>query len=595
MIESIFNYIILRSTKYLFNMMKNLLFALLGTATLSLSAQNDCVSSTGFNDSFNTSEAPGDGGTLSLGYWGSDDGVYSFTRNNGDLDITVNQALGGWVPMGISFSETIDLTGSTLDVSLKNDGDEGIEVYFSLISNNTTGAEAEMITASNSGSLYGGAIPAGATADYSFDISNGRKHQWVASADDCQDGTMAGNYCLRDKGFDISKVTGIEWTINGQASSSTGWVNPELINHPVTINSINAGSCTGSDDTDDDNGDDTDDDSGDDTDDDGGSNGQACNDLNDHGHGTWYDNLDVQPNGIVKCTFERDSILNTRYGALDRGLLQETNDAKYCGMCVEAIAPEHNNVPVIIQIVDECPDCYDRNPDGSINTGANTKFGDIDLSITAFKALLDEDYTALGIGDFDWEEVSCPWQTPIHLIIQGSHDWYAKVIVANHVNRIATVEISNDGGSSWESMERGVDNGFVKGGYGGESKTFKITDIYGSEIIMSDIDMVTNGDAVVNGSENFPPCGLTTSTHELNHLDYVTAFPNPSNSSITFVGIEDVVKMEIVSVNGQVVASKNFQSSTAQISLDISNLVPGIYVAKMTGDTNTGVTSFVKK
>ena len=132
-----------------------------------------------------------------------------------------------------------------------------------------------------------------------------------------------------------------------------------------------------SDDNDNDGGDDTDDDGGDDTDDDGGSNGQACNDLSDHGHGTWYDNLDVQPNGIVKCTFERDSILNTRYGALDKGLLQESNDAKYCGMCVEAIAPEHNNVPVIIQIVDECPDCYDRLPDGSINTGVNTKFGDI--------------------------------------------------------------------------------------------------------------------------------------------------------------------------------------------------------------------------
>ncbi|MBI34995.1 MAG: hypothetical protein CMP67_06485 [Flavobacteriales bacterium] len=580
--------------------MKKLLLVLMGTAALSLSAQDDCVSSTGFIDSYDASEAPSDGNNLSLGYWGSSGGVYDFTRNNGDLEITVDQAQGGWTPMGFTFSESVDLTGNTLDISLTNDGSDGIEVYFSLISNNTTGVDAERITATNTGSLFGGVVSGGATVNYSFDISNGRIHQWVASSDDCTDGTMAGSYCMRDKGFDITKVTGIEWTINGAASAETGWSNPELIAHPVKIHSIGSGTCTnGGGDNSNDGGDDSND-GGDDSNDgddnsDGDTNGQACNDLDDHGHGTWYDNLDVQPNGVVKCTFERDSILNTKYGALDKGLLQESNDAKYCGMCVEAIAPDHNNVPVIIQIVDECPDCYDRNSDGSINTGVNTKFGDIDLSITAFKALLQEDHVALGIGDFDWKEVSCPWQKPLHLIFQGSHDWYAKVIVANHVNRIATVEISNDGGSSWELMERGEDNGFVKGSYGGETKAFKITDIYGSEIIMNNIDMVTNGNNIVDGSENFPACGLTTSTQDLNTLDYVTAFPNPANSSITFVGIEDVEKMEIVSVNGQVVASKNFQTSTAQISLDISQLAPGLYVAKMTGENNTGVVTFVKK
>ena len=275
--------------------------------------------------------------------------------------------------------------------------------------------------------------------------------------------------------------------------------------------------------------------------------------------------------------------------------MQESNDAKYCGMCVEAIAPEHNNVPVIIQIVDECPDCWDRNPDGSINTGVNTKFGDIDLSITAFKALLQEDYVALGIGDFDWKEVSCPWETPLHLIIQGSHDWYAKVIVGNHVNRISTVEISNDDGASWELMTRGVDNGFVKGSYGGTHKSFKITDIYGDVVIMNNIDMVTNGNAKVVGTENFESCGLVSSTSLPNSLNYVTAFPNPTNTSITFVGIEEVESMEILNLNGQVVASNSFQSSTAQVSLDVSHLAPGIYVAKMTNSYNTGIVTFVKK
>ena len=52
--------------------------------------------------------------------------------------------------------------------------------------------------------------------------------------------------------------------------------------------------------------------------------------------------------------------------------------------------------------------------------------------------------------------------------------------------------------------------------------------------------------------------------------------------------------MEIINLNGQVVASKNLQSSSAEITLDISTLAPGIYVAKMSSTSNTGTVTFVK-
>lgn len=324
--------------------------------------------------------------------------------------------------------------------------------------------------------------------------------------------------------------------------------------------------------------------------------GTSCTGAkSDHGHGTWYNNLDVNPNGVVKCSFERSDILNTKYGALDKGLLLASGTPDYCGMCVEAIAPTHNNVPTIIQIVDECPDCWDRAANGSALVGTNTKFGDIDLSITAFQALLQQDHVALGIGDFDWKEVSCPWATNIHLIIQGSNDWYAKVIVGNHVNRIASVEISNDGGNSWHAMTRLVDNGWEKGSFGPDfgRKSFKITDIHGSVIIMNNIDMSV-ADAKIAGTEQFPACGNVTSTNPLNTLEYVSAFPNPANSEITFVGIEDVEVMQIINLNGQIVASQNLQASSAQITLDISDFAPGIYVAKMSGGSNAGTVTFVK-
>ena len=53
--------------------------------------------------------------------------------------------------------------------------------------------------------------------------------------------------------------------------------------------------------------------------------------------------------------------------------------------------------------------------------------------------------------------------------------------------------------------------------------------------------------------------------------------------------------MEIINLSGRVVVTKHFGQAYSQISLDISNLATGIYVAKMTGETATGTTTFVKR
>ena len=314
--------------------------------------------------------------------------------------------------------------------------------------------------------------------------------------------------------------------------------------------------------------------------------------VNDHGHGTWYNNLDVQPNGVVKCSFERADILGTKYGALDKGLLIQNGSTPYCGMCVEAKGDQGT---AIIQIVDECPDCWDRAGDGSIIVGTNTKFGDIDLSIAAFQAVVDINHVQAGIGDFDWKEVTCPWQNNLHLIIQGSHAWYAKVIIGNHTNRVASVEISNDGGTSYQAMTLGVDNGWVKGSFGGDDKTFKITDIYGNEVVLTVNDMDSNGNTKIDGGANFPACNVSSSNESINSLDFVTTYPNPANTNITFSGLEDVNTIQIVNVNGKVVGNRNLSGNSAQITFDVSNLAAGIYVAKLTNATATGAVTFVKK
>jgi expansin (peptidoglycan-binding protein) len=216
----------------------------------------------------------------------------------------------------------------------------------------------------------------------------------------------------------------------------------------------------------------------------------------------------------VNCSFDAVAdIKGTFYGALETKTLHGSgtkpnfsNPAKYCGMCVEMKGPKATE---IVHITDECPDCHEH------NTG-NT---DIDLSTPAFNAIVGD----IGIGrtDITWKEVPCPWTSPLQVIIQGSNEWSAKVIIANHVNRIASVEVMF--GGSWQQMTRLVDNGWNKNSMNGTSKDFRITDIYGSEIIVTRLDFSVNPTNSKNfASTNFPACGLTKSTGEINNLDYIS-------------------------------------------------------------------------
>jgi len=311
------------------------------------------------------------------------------------------------------------------------------------------------------------------------------------------------------------------------------------------------------------------------------NNGQACTSTTDDGlaQATFYNLIANGSSNTVRCSFDvQNSVKGTNYGALETATLHET-PAKYCGMCVEMTGVKGT---AIVQVVDECPDCWEHNSGDT----------DIDLSPTAFNAIVGEE--GIGRSDITWNEVSCPWATPIKLTFESAHEWNVKVIIENHVNRIAKVEITF--GGQWVDMIRGADNGWVKGNINGETKSIRITDIYGSEITMEDLDFSqTLSWETVDGTEQFPACGLSTSTADVNTLDFVSVYPNPASSTLTFVGLEDVETIQIVSTNGQVVASQYLGGNVETADLDISNLATGVYVAKMNGVNTSGTVTFVKK
>ena len=321
----------------------------------------------------------------------------------------------------------------------------------------------------------------------------------------------------------------------------------------------------------------------------GGGTGTACIVTEDDGQAqaTYYTLLESGASSVVTCSFDAVAdIKGTFYGALETKTLHGSgtkpnfsDPAKYCGMCVEMTGPKSTE---IVHITDECPDCHEH------NTG-NT---DIDLSTPAFNAIVGD--IGIGRADITWKEVPCPWTSPLQVIIQGSNEWSAKVIIANHVNRIASVEVMF--GGSWQQMTRLVDNGWNKGNMNGTAKDFRITDIYGSEIIVTELDFSANPTNSKNfASTNFPACGLTQSTGEINNLDYISIYPNPANKTITLEGLEDVETIQIINLNGQVMLTEFLGGSASIGSIDISNLAKGIYVAKMTGLNSTGTATFVKK
>ena len=280
---------------------------------------------------------------------------------------------------------------------------------------------------------------------------------------------------------------------------------------------------------------------GDDDDDDNNGDGKSCTDVSMSGRATYY-NL-IENGNAGKCSFLTSDLQGTNYGALDIGLLQENGDAAYCGMCVEATGEAGT---AIVQVIDECPDCADRDAqgnkiydldaqgnkqivgqtdDGPVYKVINTEFGDIDLAPQTFTKVIGA--LDVGVGIFSWNEVSCPWQTPIKILYESNENWYNKVFIANAVNRVKSVEISKDGGSSWFMMTREAANGFEKGKCGADPtavlKSYKITDIYDQVVYVMNVDVIATGRSFTADS-NFPACGLRTSTSNINSLKLIFSF-----------------------------------------------------------------------
>ena len=579
-------------------MIKKLLFTLLGTATLSVSAQLNATGDGFTLDNTNGSSscyvnlAPGTGGHMN---GNANTFVAGSFQTVSTLELTsVASIPAGPIPHWFSIPVTVG-TGAAAQCSNLNAQSSGINMTSNSKVTITAqasavgdvlefflGGEGQWNPASstyNTGNA-GATIKAShtfatANADetFTFDFATLGATEWTAWTGKDKIQSLGYSSATGGAAFKINKVelgadaSGTPGGGTGTATCSDGVQNQDETGIDCGGASCSPCGTTGG----------------------GTGNGVACATTKDDGQAqaTFYNLIANGTSNVVTCQFDvQRDVKGTKYGALETATLHGNQaktaaPAKYCGMCVEMTGVKGT---AIVRVVDECPDCKDHNVGDT----------DIDLSPAAFDAIVGP--SSIGRSNITWFEVSCPMTTPISLMVESGHEWSIQVIIENHVNRIEKVEIRSDKNTTWAAMTRTTANQWSKGSMSGKIKDFKITDIYGSEIIMASLDFsTTHAWKRFDGTEQFPACGLTTSTNEVSSLNYVSAYPNPATSSVTFAGINGATEIQIVNLVGNVVATQSLNGSTDEVSLNIAGLTAGLYVAKITNGSGVFTKTFVKK
>jgi expansin (peptidoglycan-binding protein) len=161
----------------------------------------------------------------------------------------------------------------------------------------------------------------------------------------------------------------------------------------------------------------------------------------------------------------------------------EYDHASACGAYLQVNGPKGE---VVVRIVDLCPEC---------------PAGHLDLSREAFDRVGD---LPDGVVPITWRIVSPVLSGPIaYHFKDGSNPWWTAVQIRNHRNPVARLEYRPDGGP-WIEVPRTDYNYFVQTnpGMGSGPCRFRVTDLYGHQLIDDGIPHVENG--TINGTGQFP-------------------------------------------------------------------------------------------
>ncbi|KAL1967657.1 hypothetical protein VTN77DRAFT_2914 [Rasamsonia byssochlamydoides] len=187
-------------------------------------------------------------------------------------------------------------------------------------------------------------------------------------------------------------------------------------------------------------------------------------------------------NGVADgtCGFSTYTLPSGIFGTA----LSDSNwdNAANCGACVSVTGPLGNSIKAMI--VDECPGC-----------GLNH----LDLFPDAFSVL---DALTVGVIDVTWEIVECGITTP--LVLQNdngaSQYWFSMQVVNSNVP-VQSLEVSTDGGNTWQATTRTYYNFFENtSGFGTDTVDVRVTSITGESIVVNNVSVSSGSATTASGN-----------------------------------------------------------------------------------------------
>ncbi|KAL9113413.1 MAG: hypothetical protein Q9227_002454 [Pyrenula ochraceoflavens] len=180
-----------------------------------------------------------------------------------------------------------------------------------------------------------------------------------------------------------------------------------------------------------------------------------------------------------KCSFSTYTLPSGIYGTA----LSDANwdDAANCGACVSVTGPSGNSITAMI--VDECPGCGNNH---------------LDLFSDAFAKLADP---STGVIDVNWSIVDCGVASPISLVNKsGTSQYWFSMQVVNANTPVQSLEVSTDGGSTWQPTTRADYNFFeISSGTGTDTVDVKVTGTDGQSVVVNGVS-VTSGSPMAAAS-----------------------------------------------------------------------------------------------
>ncbi|KAF2137110.1 carbohydrate-binding module family 63 protein [Aplosporella prunicola CBS 121167] len=167
-----------------------------------------------------------------------------------------------------------------------------------------------------------------------------------------------------------------------------------------------------------------------------------------------------------QCLFSGYTIPSGLYGTAFSG--SAWDGASHCGECLKVTGPLGT---VTVMVVDQCPECDATH---------------LDLFEDAFAAIGDK---TKGTIDISFESVACGITDDIVLKNKEGTSAYWFSMQARNLNLpVESLEVSTDGGSSWQATTRSEYNFFEnQSGFGTETVDVRITSQSGEQIVVNDM------------------------------------------------------------------------------------------------------------